>query len=285
MENVSPRLVRTIVEARAARVAAKRERENWRDRISDAVACPDNARLPRVRGAGAIHRGRQRMFNGLLVEASGYYGPGMTELLRRNRGSHEPQEEAVFAEVLRRLPAGARMIECGAYWGFYSMWFAREVVDAKVWLIEPESANLDVGRRNFALNGLHGDFAQAFVGAASSTTEPVPRICIDDFLSAHRIEHLDILHADIQGAEVEMLQGAARTLAGRVVDYVFISTHGADLHALCAERLAASRYPVAVSIRPDESYSFDGLLVAHREGLPAAPLLQPSRKPVPVHVP
>jgi hypothetical protein len=38
-----------------------------------------------------------------------------------NRGVHEPLEEFVFQEVLKRLPEACAMIELGAYWGHYSM--------------------------------------------------------------------------------------------------------------------------------------------------------------------
>ena len=277
LNRLSPSLTRAILGRRTARLRIRADAIEWQSRIADVLTCPDNQRLPRVPGAGEIHDGFQLMFNGLKVAASGYYGTGMTELLRRNRGSHEPQEEAVFADVLRRLPPGASLMECGAYWGFYSMWFMRDVPQGTVWLIEPEIANLEVGRRNFLANGLQGHFTCAFVGKDSAPSE-IPRICVDDFLAQHGIAHLDILHADIQGAEADMLDGTARALAGKTVDYFFISTHGADVHHACVQRLVSAEYEVPVSILPEESYSVDGVVVAHRHGLLHSPLLIPSMK-------
>lgn len=218
------------------------------------------------------------MFNGIRVFADGYYGAGMTRLLRLNRGSHEPQEEVVFKDVLGRLSPGSRIVECGAYWGFYSLWLLNEIPGAQAWLIEPDASNLEVGRRNFAANHRDATFVNAFVAGKVSTGSP-STVAIDEFLADRRIEHLEILHADIQGSELEMIHGARTSLSKGMIDYMFISTHGEDLHLQCVEELARFGYEVPVSIRPAQSYSFDGLIVANRGGVLTTPLVQPSAKP------
>jgi len=267
----SPALVESIVRRRTASALARAEAQQWRLRILDVMACPDNRQLSRVPHAGEVQDGFQIMFNGIRVGADGYYGRGMTELLRKNRGSHEPQEEKVFQEVLRHLPPGAQMIECGAYWGFYSMWFVRDVPQARVWLIEPEPSNLESGRKNFTANNLEGYFIHAFVERHSANGSP-PHVCIDDFLASQHIKHLTILHADIQGMELEMLQGATQTLSQKLVDYIFISTHGDEVHAACVAFLRTHDYATPVSLLPAESYSFDGLIVACFPSLRENPL-------------
>jgi len=272
-----PKVVEYISHARGAHAQAQAEAKFWKPRIAEVLACPDNARLPRHPEAGKTRDGFQTMFNGIKVAVDGYYGSGMTELLRRNKGSHEPQEEVVFLDVLQRMPAGAQMIECGAYWGFYSMWFTREVPQGKAWLIEPEGPNLEIGQRNFRANRLEGDFHRALVGKESTTGNP-PQVCIDDFCTRQKIGHLAILHADIQGAEVEMLHGATLTLSESRVDYVFISTHGEELHAQCVLLLQNFGYEVPVSVPPSASHSFDGLIVSHRAGLLKIPLTTPVAK-------
>lgn len=274
-----PRVYESLVRTRAARAAARAAEMEWQGRTEDVLACPDNRLLDRVADAGRVCGNLQTMFNGIKVTLDGYYGKGMTQLLARNKGSHEPQEELVFADVLHRIPSGARMIECGAYWGFYSAWFARDVPGSKVWLIEPEPQHAEVGRQNFDANGLQGEFIQAMVGR-STIAASLPTICVDDFVADRGIDRLHILHADIQGAEVDMLRGAARTLSTQSVDFIFISTHGDSLHAECIGLLERHRYDVPVSVRPCESYSFDGLIVAHRKGLLDSPLPTPSRKPI-----
>jgi hypothetical protein len=173
------------------------------------LSCPDNAHLPRVSNAGCVIGNCQIMHNGLKVRTDGYYGREMTRLLKLNRGCHEPQEESVFAAIIPTLPPGATMIECGAYWGFYSMWFVSALKGARAFLIEPSSDNLSVGQENFALNGLSGHFTRAYVGARVGTSEDgTPVVAADAFVRDHALQRVDILHADIQGAEFDMLIGA-----------------------------------------------------------------------------
>lgn len=262
---------------RHAFAGARREAREWQRRINDVLACPDNARLHRHPLAGTIRDGRQTMLNGLQVVADGYYGPIVTRMLELNRGSHEPQEELVFAEVLRQLPAGATMVELGAYWGFYSLWFTSRLPGGRAWLVEPEATNLEVGRRNFLINGLDAEFHLASVGAVSAAGEP-EQICLDDFLAARGISQLDILHADIQGAELDMLRGARRSLSARTVRVIFISSHSEELHRDCVEFLRGCDYEVPVSVRPAQSYSFDGIIVAHAANALREPLPLPSLK-------
>jgi hypothetical protein len=94
------------------------------ERIQIATRCRDADVLPKVADAGAVIRqpdgtAVQIMHNGVKVLAGGYYGDWMQELITRCRGHHEPQEELLFAEVLRHLPGEATMIELGGFWSFY----------------------------------------------------------------------------------------------------------------------------------------------------------------------
>ncbi len=275
---VSPRAADAITQYRSRRAGAQNAADDWEARISDVLACPDNRDLPRHPDAGSVNQGVQTMFNGVRVVVDGYYGAGVTRMLRKNLGSHEPQEELVFADVLRRLDPGSTMVELGAYWGFYSLWFAKEVPGARMWLVEPEAENLAVGQRNFAINEAEGHFHRAFVGSKSEAGE-TPQICVDDFLAANGIDHLQVLHADIQGAEVEMLRGAHSYLSTKRVDFIFISTHGEELHHECVATLLGFGYQVPVSVRPAQSYSFDGLIVAHAAQTLTPRLPLPSLKP------
>ena len=94
----------------------KREMEWWRYRRAVTISCPDNARIPRVPDAGRVQGNILTMHNGLRVRKDSHYGADMLRLLRENRGVHEPQEELVFAEVLKWLPDEATMVELGSYW-------------------------------------------------------------------------------------------------------------------------------------------------------------------------
>jgi Methyltransferase FkbM domain len=239
------------------------ERAHWRMRIENVLACPDRARLHAVSNAGAIVNGFQVMHNGIRVKADGYYGRDITRMLGLSGGCHEPQEELVFQAVLGKMTAGATIVECGAYWGYYSMWFCGSVHDARAYLVEPDAENLAVGRENFRENRMHAEFIHAYVGTAAGTAPDGTQVeCIDDLAASRALEVIDILHADIQGAELEMLRGAARTLAGQRARYVFLSTHSNELHASCEALLRGHGYRIVASVNLDDSYSCDGILVA-----------------------
>jgi FkbM family methyltransferase len=256
------------------------ERIAWDQRVADTVASPDNARIPRVKGAGSVTGGYQVMHNGLKVNTHGYYGEKNTRLLKLNRGCHEPQEEVVFAAVIASLAPGATMIECGAYWGFYSMWFLSAVKSARAYLIEPAPVNLRVGQENFRLNGFTGDFTQAYVGREKGVyADGVAILNMDTFAAEHGLDRIDILHADIQGAELDMLNGARGLLERRVVRYLFVSTHSMELHGECRKLLTSTGYVELASVNLQESYSADGILVFHSPDVKAPAVAHPAPRP------
>ena len=96
----------------------------------------------------------------------------------------------------------------------------------------------------------------------------MPIISVDGFVETHGIERLHMLHADTQGWEVDVLRSARKTIDARRVDYIFVSTHGNQLHYQCLRELQARNYVILADIDYLESYSFDGLIVARRRELP-----------------
>ncbi len=239
----------------------------WRERVDLAREAPDNAFIPRVPDAGWILRGKQIMHNGLRINAGSYYGFEELILMHANCGVHEPQEERIFSEVLPHIKPGSVMIEIGAFWCFYSMWFNETVCGARNYMLEPDSFNLESGRRNFRLNGMLGEFRHCGIGERSGTMPSgVPIICVDDFVRTEGIGHVHLLHADIQGHEVAMLRGATFLFTNQLVDWVFVSTHSENLHADCLALLDEYGCSVVAAVRPLESYSEDGIIVAKHRG-------------------
>lgn len=243
-------------------------RSHWQARIDDVRNCPDNQYIPRVDNAGEMTGDCLVMHNGLRIVKGSYYGIGMLLLLKHNQGVHEPQEELIFMEVLKYMPEEAVMIELGAYWGFYSMWFHKEVKNPTCYLIEPEPRNLEFGRENFAKAKMWGSFRQGFVGATSGKSDDgVDIICVDDFIAEHAIDRIHILHADIQGAEYDMLIGAGKALRDDKIDYIFISTHTNELHQRCLALLADYDFDILAEADVSASYSMDGIVAARRSSL------------------
>ena len=233
---------------------------HWNERIKTVLASEDNSKIKCVKNAGKLRRELLVMHNGIVIEPLSYYGFPILKVLVENKGIHEPQEEYVFQEVLKEMPDEATMIELGAYWSFYSMWFNKKVKKAKNYMIEP--SHLDDGIKNFKINKLHGNFFKAFIADIPGINENgVEIISIDNFIKENNIDFVDILHSDIQGEELSMLKGAINLLSKKRVGYIFISTHSDLLHEQCMNYLENAGYIRVSSANLQESYSWDGLLV------------------------
>ena len=249
-------------------------------RIEITVACRDCDHLPRDPRAGECFvdedgNAVQVMHNGLKVLYGRYYGSWVNEIIRRLGGVHEPQEEKVFAEVISHMPDGAAMVEAGCYWGYYSMWFAHAVPGGRAFLVEPHPNQMKTAERNFALNGLSADFTIGYFGQypeqkkriQESRVGPLPRFELGEFMALKGLARVDLLHADIQGHEEEMLDGARPLLRNGQVGFLFISTHGVR-HQACRDILDDAGYRLLAEHAVDQSASADGLLVAQSPELP-----------------
>ena len=241
----------------------------------------DCAEIPKVAGAGRhvsdSEGDYQLMHNGIKIRLGSYYDDINAVIIEKLQGHHEPQEELVFYKVLQQLPENPVMIEAGSYWGYYSLWFKKEKPAGCVYLIEPLDQHLEAGRMNFAANGMEGNFFKAYVGSSSepphtlkmegSVVKDVERITIDDFMESHDISHLHLLHADVQGAELDLLKGCEKALGAGKVGYIFISTHGGSVHNECMDLLARQNYRIIANHTRDESFTTDGLIVARSNGM------------------
>jgi FkbM family methyltransferase len=251
-------------------------------RIALAVSCHDTDVIPKVADAGVVRDGVQLMHNGVLVEADGYQGPWMTEIIRQLRGHHEPQEELAFHVVIERLAATATapaVLELGSWWAYYSLWARHRIPAARSFCIEPDPVYLDVGRRNFARNGCEATFHQAAVGFGP--TPPQPFLCESDglehdvpfeglgsLLDRFGLEHADLVLVDVQGAETPLLDGARDLLRSGRVRFMVISTHhhrisGDPLtHDRCLMLLRDLGAHILTEHTVAESFTGDGLIVA-----------------------
>jgi hypothetical protein len=242
-------------------IPAKAHANDLLGRFREVICDPLNLLIDRVPMAGMVEANHVYLHNGNRVPVVGegvYYGP-FSQLLIVNRGVHEPLEEYVFQELLKLLCEAPVMVELGAYWGHYSMWLKKVRPRSTAILVEPDPKNLAAGVDNFKRNGFTGEFIQSTVGRG--------HLQVDAFRTTRKLRHLDILHVDIQGHEVEMLEGCGSTLAERRVDYVFISTHSQQIHEHIVTEMNKLGYRIEVSSDFDnDTTSYDGLVVASNPG-------------------
>jgi hypothetical protein len=229
------------------------------ERFREIVSDPINILINRVEDAGYIDAsGSVILHNGNKVPFSGaysYYG-NFSEILLINRGVHEPLEEYCFQETIARIESTApTMIELGSYWAHYSMWMQKNHPNARCFMVEPEQAAIDCGKNNFDINKFKGEFIKAFVSRGEFE--------LDVFLVKNKIDRVDLLHSDIQGYELEMIDGASKSFSEHKIDYVFISTHSEGLHSKVVSSLERFGYNIEVS-SPFERHttSCDGFVMA-----------------------
>ncbi|MFM8890335.1 MAG: hypothetical protein ACKOTB_01715, partial [Planctomycetia bacterium] len=84
---------RTFADSTEVQRALTEDCPAWHERINEVLACPDNEAIPRVAAAGEVRGGWVVMHNGIEVGGLTYYGSGILQMLVRNKGVHEPQEE------------------------------------------------------------------------------------------------------------------------------------------------------------------------------------------------
>jgi FkbM family methyltransferase len=260
------------------------------ERIAMATRCRDCDPVPKVADAGMVleqadGRRVQVMHNGLRVVEGGYYGQWMTDLIRLCRGHHETQEERLFHEVVKRLPVDATMIELGGFWSYYSLWFLKDHPQRRSVVIEPDPTHLEIGRANAAINQLAPIFKAGFAGASFapevafatevSGVQTLPRYSVQHLFEEQGWPKIDLLHLDIQGAEVEVVESCRDLFAAGLVDWIFVSTHAHQISGdpLTHQRCLAALRECGAIIEADhdvhESFSGDGLIVARFCSAPA----------------
>lgn len=227
--------------------------ERFREIISD----PLNNLIERVPEAGFVENDMVFLHNGNKVKINGRYSyyDDFSEILIINRGVHEPLEEFCFQEMLSLFSKRPISLELGSYWAHYSMWIQKVFPDAKCYMVEPNLKSLRCGEYNFKLNGFKGEFINEFVSNKNFT--------VDKFFKDKKIEYLDVLHSDIQGYELEMLNGAIHSIKHKKIHYIFISTHDEEIHSRNLNFLSNEDYDIEVSSNFHEhTTSTDGFVLA-----------------------
>ena len=256
-----------------------------RGRVELTVSCGDADVLPRVEGAGEVfdspHGPVQRMHNGVDVPHLGYFDEWMAEIIERLHGHHEPQEELAFARVLERIGRPAPvMIELGCFWAYYSTWFLRSFPGGTAVAGEPDPDHLEVGRRTAAINGVDVRFEHAAAGAADgdvlelpSWNHPgvvhrVPVRSVPTIVAEHDLDLVDVLHMDIQGAELAVLESCRALIREGRIRFVVVSTHHHSIsgdpqtHQRVLDLVRDLGGHVVAEHTVLESFSGDGLVVA-----------------------
>lgn len=251
-------------------------------RATMTISCRDAESIPKVSNAGAIEivdgKPVQVMHNGLRVLYGGYHGDWMANVIHGLRGHHEPQEERAFNELLRYCRPKTCILELGSFWAYYSMWYLKSIPFSTAYCLEPDATHIAVGQENMRLNSLGANFVRACVGDqfieqkqfATESGESVlmPQHTVPSAMEHFGLNGIELLHADVQGAELGILSSCASLFAAGKIRFLVISTHHASIsgssttHAECVASVKASGAHILCEHDVDESFSGDGLIVA-----------------------
>ena len=182
------------------------------------------------------------------------------KLLRVLLGTYEKEQTAFFEQLLQ---PGAVLFDVGAHVGYYSLLSSRLVgAQGRVVAFEAMPRNARFLRHHLEANrcanvevieGAVSDRAGTArfgkgtgtgTGRLSDAGEFEVRTMTLDDVAAQRGLLPDFIKIDVEGAEERVLDGAARIL-GEKKPVLFLSTHGAEIHARCCARLEALGYALS----------------------------------------
>ncbi len=190
--------------------------------------------LGRIPGVTRAHRAAKALLKSGYAEIDGHrmYLDRHDSLELSLRGGYSPLQTSVVKE---RVRAGDIVVDVGAHIGYYTLMFARLAgPTGKVYAFEPDPENFALLRRNVELNGhanvvcepkavsSRSERTQLIVevGAANrrmffpderGTSVSVDSVRLDDYFDHD--QKVDFLKIDIEGFEIEALEGMSGLLA------------------------------------------------------------------------
>lgn len=249
------------------------------------LSCTDCAGIPKVQNAGSIiyENGQilQIMHDGTRVIAGGYHGDWMAQIIRGLNGHHEPQEELVFHYLLRYIRHNSLIVELGAFWSYYTLWYLNKIPGSRAICVEPDAKHLAVGRLNAGQNNLADriHFVEAWVGGmasdgvvreseSSKDARNLPLMDMAGISSLCAGRTIEMLHMDVQGAELSFINTIETAVRQKSLRFIVVSTHhrsisgSSETHRDCVKVIRDLGGHVLVEHSVSESYSGDGLIAA-----------------------
>lgn len=232
------------------------------DRIRLVMSDPQNAKIKRESFAGKPGSSPEWIYmnNGYFVHRNSYYSGKehgyYFDVVAANKGVHEPQEEFVFKRILDSIEKVSYpvILELGSGWAFYSTWFLGSFANAYAYLVDSDPVALARGEVNCQRNGFGAERFRSVQRRAGVDFQ------VDDFIAD--TGNLTMLHADIQGDELAMLEGADYSLSRHRIEYVLVSTHTDYLHEQCLQKLKRANYHIIADIPMSASFAYDGFIAA-----------------------
>ncbi|MEK6274455.1 MAG: FkbM family methyltransferase [Actinomycetota bacterium] len=168
------------------------------------------------------------------------------------------------------LPQGAVVVDLGANIGITGAYWLTVCHDARVVAVEPESGNVALLRMNLQapgvsihqtaisercgtefleIRGVTGHTLVADESEGRGEVQAVRTITLDDLEAMERLDHVDVVKVDIEGAEVPVFTQPWRLL--RKCDGIVMEIHDADRRSDLVHCLAEQGFSHRVGERVD----------------------------------
>lgn len=180
------------------------------------------------------------------------------KLFRVLKGVYEPDQTNSF---VREVKPGDCVFDVGAHVGWYTLLSSKLVADSgKVFAFEANPRNYWYLERHIQSNGLSQNveaihlglsdkkgimYFQSGTGTGTGHLAESGEVCVEtssiDLICEEKGCAPTHIKIDVEGGEVEVLRGAARTIQ-HYKPVIFLSTHGADIKAECIRYLTDLGY-------------------------------------------
>jgi len=193
----------------------------------------------------------------------------------------------VFVNYLKE---GMTVFDIGANVGYYTLLIAQKVGSTgKVYAFEPIPETFARLQENIALNGFTNivavpaavtdrdctvrmsveDSASSIFRASSANSIEVPTISLDSFVGQHRIERVDAIKMDVEGAELLVLRGADQVIR-RYKPIIMTEINPALLKS--AGTTAEELFKAIID------YGYDSYVIRRGQPIPVTSVVKPSRR-------
>lgn len=90
-------------------------------------------------------------------------------------------------------------------------------------------------------------------------TIKIPTFTVDYLAEKFKIDHIDIIHMDVQSAEYDVMLGAAKCIENDMIDYIQIGTHHSRFNDML-KQLLGPKFNLIVDIYPNSVGKVEGFL-------------------------
>jgi len=170
--------------------------------------------------------------------------------------------EKILKTINRSQPTFFELGSGGIDASFYSIIFEKNFNNECIILnTEPRKYLLDLVKTTFKDKHLQNAILEwGYNGTLQNNTDNTPLLTINHLVEKHNIQHIDVIHMDIQGAESKVCEEIFNTHLYKIIDYYFINTHG-DEYERCLSYFDPTKYIFHFSDKMSGGYG-DGLIVA-----------------------